>query len=118
MRKITQHTANGTDWLIVEVPIEATDIAVTSLGIEYLYQNGMNYIQIPDGNWQIHCIAEGASGEQAIEIVEGIREQGYITRYRNYMGSGYYASVRLSLESLITHHFGQNNYKHVILKKI
>jgi hypothetical protein len=73
---------------------------------------------LPDGNWHIHCIAEDASEEQAIEIVEGIREQGYSTRYRNYMGSGYYASIRLSVESLITHYFGLNNYKHVILKKI
>lgn len=72
-----QHTSNGREWLMVEVPSEAynfegcrdgcSSILEYQLAPDELTGQG---IQLPSGTWRIHSDSQTITEEQAGEIVE------------------------------------------------
>lgn len=67
-----QHNSNGREWLMVEVPEDATDIALRMSYLDYSTQGGNTYESLPDGTWQIHSDSQTITEEQAGEIVEKV----------------------------------------------
>lgn len=67
-----QHTSNGKEWLMVEVPSDATDVALRMSHLDYSTQGGCTYESLPDGTWQIHSDSFTITEEQAGEIVNPI----------------------------------------------
>jgi hypothetical protein len=76
-----QHTSNGKEWLMVEVPSEATDIALRMSYLDYSTQGGNTYESLPSGAWHIHSDSLTITEEQAGEIVE--TEHGFYVCYDN-----------------------------------
>jgi hypothetical protein len=66
-----QHTSNGREWLMVEVPSEATALQtiVGNLTIQTAIQVG-NVVPYKLDTWQIHSDSLTITEEQAGEIVE------------------------------------------------
>jgi hypothetical protein len=67
-----QHKSNGREWLMVEVPEDATDIALRMSYLDYSTQGGNTYESLPSGKWHIHSDSLTITEEQAGEIVDKV----------------------------------------------
>jgi hypothetical protein len=146
MSKIIAHTANGSEWLIVEVPKVAVEIAISVENIltficdedipipDWVVLGIDGEVASPNGNYSIHCIAEDATEEQAVEVVEklglgytddikrGVQDDDdfqvkMMKQFFNATSIQCFGTALEAVKSIILHHFGVTDSKHVILKK-
>ncbi len=72
-----QHNSNGREWLMVEVPSEATDVMLIRATGELRYNEPLpavipdRYVMLPDG-YSIHSDSLTITEEQAGEIVRQV----------------------------------------------
>lgn len=139
MSQIKQHSANGRNYTIVQVPKAATEIEVINTTNELRYETrfrqsliNCDYIDLPPGQYTLLFIAEDATEEQAMQVVEtvyrsdvdpndtdltnGDWHSGYAA-YGDDLCNHYLLSLD-SCYSLIRSLFTEwKNYKHVILER-
>lgn len=131
------HTANGRNFLIVEVPKDAKDFKISSIGnlhynhsfevVNTLTFHEFEIVNLFTPNLSILFVAEQATEDDAAEVVDykNVPTGGddYQDYYRNYEGpqeesewpwiAGYPIK---SIQSLIRHHFPNSNQNHLILE--
>jgi len=120
MTQIKQHSANGRNYLIVQVPKDATDFIIHLNN--FIWKNfdtvhaGHN-ITLPPGQYTLLFIAEEATGEQAHSVVEECEFTPAL--YKDYERENRgYAANKMSLYSLISSLFPNwADYKHAILER-
>jgi len=84
-----QHNSNGREWLMVEVPSEATDIKIESIeGMSMLtYVNGhTRHVTLINAVASIHSDSQTITEEQAAEIVDKVHiKNPEEWAYKNYV---------------------------------
>jgi len=116
-----QHNSNGREWLMVEVPSDATvELSVDTSVLCYqippntAFNDPMWPINLPSGTWHIHSDSLTITEEQAGEIVErvqGIKKDRYVHYVESYTdhnlkesniyGGGYFITAIDSYRSLL-----------------
>lgn len=98
---IIQHTANGQDYLIVQVPKDSRSFTIdhSEPSIDYTHDEGNGYILLPSGQYEIMFVAE----EATIEYIRGIMD------LRDFLYIG-----RVIKREFTDH----DQHKHLIIKKI
>ena len=127
MVNIKPHSANGRNWLFVQVPNILTPILCEDVAIIEMWSPHVQLIEeveLPPGNYRVHCIAEEATEEQAEEVVDhigkDIHKQDVYDDYSNSspFSDGGFRFPQNSLASLTRSLFPDTyqDHKHVILE--
>lgn len=118
-------TSNGKEWVIVQVPKDTIYIEMSASNeLAAGHQNTdedkddfiTTYIDLPTGQYTLHCIAEEATIDQAIEVAERSEYEEYIYKMHDAKQKGTCFS-KDSVMSLIRSLFPNwADFKHVILQ--
>lgn len=131
MSQIKQHSANGRNYLIVQVPKDAGNFRISSINnlhYHHSYEGGtlnmhqFEIVKLPPGKYTLLFIAEEATEEQAASVVEVARqnsEMPYPYYENGTVLKGYYCELATyCLHSLIRSLFPKwAECKHVILER-
>ena len=113
--RIIQHTNNGKEWLLVEVPKGAYNFKVFQLleGVNLIYNTkGINYVALPAGSYGKPMKANELTEEQYSDLLEIFKYTKnrfdipyHVTPYVDYVNIGnYFQRQDYALKSLLQFH--------------